>query len=320
MGKRSNMVRGKKVVAPPRCCWGAQIQCVSAEWCSPNFVAGARHFKTKFCSHCRQETAVPWERVRALNDRLEKIFVNRNNGGLWTALPEHLGGWRYRVINHSKGCIGAHLVIFETVVPAMDWPPLPQSWIADDGHVHLFLSKGTLVPTALRRLTVAQVVVPSSLMRVVMQPPSEGELPLPSSPVRVQEAQEEEEEEGEEEQEMVVEVEAVDEHFALAPLSAFDDDGDSPAPYSSNGASASSSPTPLDAVAQKRMTRMMRNRQSAAASRERKREYIASLEGQVHELSNFVKKLREENSLLRAANLCPDEHTLWSAVLGDQQY
>ena len=316
MGKRSNMMRGKKAVAPPRCCWGAQIQCVSAEWCSPNFVAGARHFKTKFCCHCRQETAVPMERVRALNDRLEKLFVNRNNGGLWTPLPEHLGGWRYRVINHSKGCIGAHLVIFETVVPAMDWPPLPQSWISDDGHVHLFLSKGTLVPTVLRRLTVAQVVVPSSLMRVVMQPPTEGKPSLPSSPVRVQEGEEEEEEEEEEE---IVEVEAVDEHFALAPLSAFDEDDDSPAPSSSNGASESSSPTPLDALAQKRMRRMMRNRQSAATSRERKRKYIASLEDKVDELSNFVKKLREENSLLRAANLCPDEHALWSAVLGDSQ-
>lgn len=309
------MVRGKKVVAPPRCCWGAQIQCVSAEWCSPTFVAGARHFKTKFCWHCKQEMAVPMERVCALNDRLEKIFVNRNNGGLWTSLPEHLGGWRYRVINHSKGCVGAHLVIFETVVPAMDWPPLPQSWVSDDCHVHLFVSKGTLVPTALRRLTVAQVVVPSSLMRVVLQPPTEGELPLPSSPIRVQEAEEQEEQEDQDE--VVMEVEPVDEHFALAPLSAFDEDDDSPAPSSSNGASASSSPTPLDAVAQKRMTRMMRNRQSAAASRERKREYIASLEGQVHELTNFVKKLREENSLLRAANFCPDEHALWSAVLGE---
>ena len=308
------MTRSKKVAALPRCCWGAQIQCVSAEWCSPNFVAGARHFKTKFCSHCRQEIAVPWERVCALNDRLEKLFVNRNNGGLWTSLPEHLGGWRYRVINHSKGCIGAHLVIFEAPAPAMDWPPLPQSWVSDDGHVHLFLSKGTLVPTALRRLTVAQVVVPSSLMRVVMQPPTKDELPLPPSPVSEQEAVVEEEEEE------IVEVEAVDEHFALAPLSAFDDNDDkddSPAPSSSSGASTSSSPTPLDAVAQKRMTRMMRNRQSAAASRERKREYVASLEGQVHELSNFVKKLREENSLLRAANLCSDEHALWSAVLGE---
>lgn len=261
---------------------------------------------------------MPVERVRALNDRLERIFVNRNMGGLWTPLPDHLGGWKYRVVNHSKGCIGAHLVIFETMAPAMDWPPLPQSWVSDDGHVHLFLSKGTLVPTALRRLTVAQVVVPSSLMRVVMQPPTEGELPLPSSPIRVQEAQEEDEEE--EQGEEIVEVEAVNEHFALAPLSAFDDEDDSPGPSSSDGASASSSPTPLDALAQKRMTRMMRNRQSAAASRERKREYIASLEGQVHELSHKVKKLCEENSLLRAANLYQDEGALWSSVLNDQQY
>ena len=67
------MARGKKVPAPPRCCWGAQIQCVSAEWCSPNFVAGARHFKTKFCCHCRQETAVPMERVRALREERKRL-------------------------------------------------------------------------------------------------------------------------------------------------------------------------------------------------------------------------------------------------------
>jgi hypothetical protein len=290
---------------------------VSAEWCSPSFLAGARHFKTKFCYHCRQEMAVPVERVRALNDRLEKIFVNRNNGGLWTPLPEHLGGGRYRVINHSKGCIGAHLVIFETAAPAMDWPPLPQSWVSDDGHVHLFLSKGTLVPTALRRLTVAQVVVPSSLMRIAAGVSAEEQLVIPLSPLRQQEVVvEEEKEEG------IVEVEAVDEHFALAPLSAFDDNDDdgSPAASSSDGASVVSSPTPIDAAMDKRMTRMMRNRQSAATSRERKRKYIASLEDQVNDLSNQVKKLCEENSLLRAANLCPDEHTLWSAVLNGQQY
>ena len=311
------MGRSKAVVTRSRCCWGAQIQCVSAEWCSPSFLAGARHFKTKFCCHCRQEMAVPVERVRALNDRLETIFVNRNNGGLWTSLPEHLGGGRYRVINHSKGCIGAHLVIFETAAPAMDWPPLPQSWVSDDGHVHLFLSKGTLVPTELRRCTVAQVVVPSSLMRIAAGVSAEQELVIPPSPFREQEAAVEQEGEVE-----IVEVEAVDEHFALAPLSAFDDNDDdgSPAASSSDGASVVSSPTPINAAMDKRMTRMMRNRQSAATSRERKRKYIASLEDQVNDLSNQVKKLCEENSLLRAANLCPDEHTLWSAVLNGQQY
>ena len=104
----------------------------------------------------------------------------------------------------------------------------------------------------------------------------------------------------------------MEQHFGLAPLSAFSNDSSS-----SEGASVVSSPTPVDAMTDKQMTRIMRNRQSAAASRERKRVYIASLEGQVHELSHKVKKLCEENSLLRAANLYQEEGALWSSVLDD---
>jgi hypothetical protein len=68
---------------------------------------------------------------------------------------------------------------------------------------------------------------------------------------------------------------------------------------------------------EKRMTRMHRNRVSAATSRERKRKYIASLEGQVHSLEGEVKRLCAENSLLRAANIYQEEGALWSSVLGD---
>ncbi len=110
----------------------------------------------------------------------------------------------------------------------------------------------------------------------------------------------------------MVEVKAVDEHFALAPLSAFGSDSSS-----SDGTSVASSPTPVDLAHEKRMTRMHRNRVSAATSRERKRKYIASLEDQVHELNETVKKLCAENSLLRALDLCPEENALLSAVLND---
>jgi len=321
MGKRNKMARSKTVVTRPRCCWGAQIQRISAEWCSPKFVPGARHFKTKFCPTCKLEMAVPVERVCALNDRLQRLVRNNHQGGLWTELPNCLGGGRYRVINHNKSCIGPPLVIFEYPPPDMDWPPVPKSWVSDDAHVHLFVSKGTLVPTGLRRVQLAQVIVPSALMNIAMPSPIDEEY-VPPPILVAEDAREEEEEEHEEEDEEelaeeVLEVEAQDEHFALAPLSAFGNDSPS---SSSDGASVVSSPTPVDAMTEKRMTRMMRNRQSAAASRERKREYIATLEGQVHELSNQVKKLCEENSLLRAANLCPDENALWSAVLNSQQY
>ena len=167
MGQRGNMARGKKkVVALPRCCWGAQIQRIGAEWCTPKFVPGPRHFKTKFCPTCKLEVAVPVERVRALNDRLERFIRNNHQGGLWTLLPDRLGGGRYRVVNHSKSCVGPPLVVFEHEPPDLAWSPIPESWVSDDGHVHLFVSKGTLVPTGLRRCQLAQVIVPSALMTV----------------------------------------------------------------------------------------------------------------------------------------------------------
>ena len=317
MGRRGNMARGKKVPAPPRCCWGAQIQRISPEWCSPKFVPGARHFKTKFCAHCKLELAVPVERVCALNDRLERLVRNNHQGGLWTVLPNCLGGGRYRVINHSKSCIGPPLVVFEYPPPDMDWPPVPKGWVSEDAHVHLFVSKGTLVPTGLRRVQLAQVIVPSALMNIAMPPPINEEYAPPLSLVAEEANEEEEEEEADAAADVqVVEVEAEDEHFALAPLSTFSSDA------SSDGTSVASSPTPFASAAmqsahEKRMTRMMRNRKSAATSRERKRKYIASLEDQVDELNKVVKKLSAENSLLRSLDLGSDTDALLSAVLGD---
>ena len=73
----------------------------------------------------------------------------------------------------------------------------------------------------------------------------------------------------------------------------------------------------MQSAHEKRMTRMHRNRVSAATSRERKRKYIASLEDRVDELSEVVKKLCEENSLLRALDLGSDTDALLSAVLNN---
>ena len=323
--RRKRMVHKRPlVVVQDRSCWGAKVQCVGTEWCSPNFLAGPRHFKTKFCSHCKEELAVPAERVRALNERLEAFFVNRHASGLWTELPPHMGGGKYRVINHSKGCVGTHMAIFEGVPPAMNWPPLPQSWVSDDGYVRLYLSKGTLIPAKLRRCTRAKVIVPSAFMHNVIDTHvfEAGVLP-PELAMHVTDqatGHEEEDQEdggdgeegedgGEEEEEEEDEVG----HFGLAPLSAIGCDS----PSSSEAASVASAHTPILAVTDKRMDRMMRNRRSAAASRERKRQYIDSLECHVQNLSEQVKRLCEENSLLRSANLCLEENTLWSAVLDD---
>ena len=315
------MGRSKKVVTRTRCCWGAQIQCVSADLCTPKFVAGPRHFKTKFCVNCKQATAVPVERIRALDAGLELIFRNNHQGGLWTDLPERLGGGRYRVINHSKGCVGPPLVVFENAAPSLDWPPLPSAWVMNDGHVHLFLSKGTLVPTQLRRATLAKVIVPSALMQIAVPLLGKEEVMFPTHALeeeeeeRVLEVEVDSVERVEDDEEMLTleevlrasEPPANNDHFALAPLAEVGND--------SSDSGSTSATSPVDVAHQKRMTRMMRNRQSAAVSRERKRKYIESLEDQVDRLTKVVKKLCAENSLLRALDLCPEEEELLSGVL-----
>jgi hypothetical protein len=307
------MARSKANVARPRCCWGAQIQCVSADLCTPRFVAGPRHFKTKFCANCRQATAVSVRRIRALDNGLELIFRNNHQGGLWTPLPDRLGGGKYRVINHSKGCIGPSLVVFAEAAPSLEWPPLPEEWISEDGHVHLFVSKGTLVPTQLRRrCMLAQVIVPSALMQITV--------PVLGKEGVVFETGSGEDEEVDEDEEMLtleevlrasepppVDVDDASDHFALAPLAEVGNDS------SDSGSTNASSP--VDEEDQKRIKRMMRNRQSAAVSRERKRRYIESLEDQVDRLTSVVKKLCAENSLLRVLDLCPEEEALLAGVL-----
>merc|ERR1719155_401698 len=56
----------------------------------------------------------------------------------------------------------------------------------------------------------------------------------------------------------------------------------------------------MDPAEAKRVKRMRRNRESAAMSRERKKQYIETLEQKVASLQETVKKLRAENHALRS--------------------
>lgn len=248
-------------------CWGAQLQCTSTR-CWPVFRIGKRHFKTKFCAACRQEVVVPASRVRALvGAALHRQFVNKHSGGVWTRMSEQLGGGGYRVINNTGGCVSPVLVVFDGAPPPqLAWQPLPKEWVSDEGNVSLLVSRGTLIPTA----SVQRERSPAN--RATAAP----EMPLLS--IAIPELKVEPE----------PEPEPVCDHPALAPLEEIGElDSDE------------SDPSPTSTVADKKMQRMLRNRISAATSRERKRKYIETLEAQVDELTHVVQKLREENSLLQ---------------------
>ncbi len=70
---------------------------------------------------------------------------------------------------------------------------------------------------------------------------------------------------------------------------------------------ASSPRTPTSPEDAKKHQRMLRNRQSAATSRERKRKYIQDLEDRVDELTKVVRTLQEENKLMRFLDLRHEE-------------
>ena len=101
----------------------------------------------KFCSVCRTTgVRVAAERVRALPSEQYDRFANSRKEGFWTegsgATP------RFRVVNHTKECTGAWLVLFEKepVGVPVNWAPMPPEWLDSEGHMRLWLSKSTMVP------------------------------------------------------------------------------------------------------------------------------------------------------------------------------
>ena len=101
----------------------------------------------KFCSVCRTTgLLVAAKRVRALLPEHYKRFANSRKEGFWTegsgATP------RFRVVNQTKECTGAWLVLFENepVGVPVDWVPMPPDWHESTAYIRLWLSKGTMVP------------------------------------------------------------------------------------------------------------------------------------------------------------------------------
>ena len=140
------------VVGP---CWGAQL-CGSAALCTPDFVPGKNHLKSKWCAHCTAHgVPVAAARVRAIDASLHATLANARGIGLYTKLPTAEGVLltappaRYRLINQTKECKGARLVVFEEAAPPTEledlWAPMPPD-IVRDGWVHLRLSQGTIIP------------------------------------------------------------------------------------------------------------------------------------------------------------------------------
>jgi len=288
-------------------CWGAQLQCAHEGTCAHRFRPGKRHFKTKFCAECTALLVVPTARVRALSDAgLRRQFVNMRAEGAWTRISRsHAssgGCTRYRVVNNTKGCAPPALVVFDGEPPPLAWPPLPDAWLTEGGDgVALCVGRGTLVPAG----------VPGVPVQRARGAARDG--PLLSVTMRLQmpalkdEAEAAEAERAASPPPPPPEPSACD-HPALAPLGdigAFDaDDNDHNDDNDDNDHNDDAFATLEHA---KKMVRMLRNRASAATSRERKRKYIAHLEDQVDELTRVVQTLRSENAFWKDLGLQPGE-------------
>ena len=289
------------------CCWGATLlgDDPDATVCTPGFVMGKRHFKSKFCPVHKREIWIPANRVRALPDKLASKVLNNRSGGVWNVmhLPMDNGAARYRVVNNTEGCVLPRLVVFDEAPPAhLPWDPLPTNFVIDNDCVQFSVSRGTVVPTLVEGTGHG-----ARCTRIAPTPPASPRSPSPpTSPSRPP----------------TPELEPL---FpapptlttVLVPSMLMKLKGE---PSESEAVPAlctdSDSPVPEEMTAEeKAQRRMMRNRASAATSRERKRKYIEELEHQVDHLEWQVCMLYEENRLWQSLELPPlDDGTFFDAV------
>eukprot|EP00964_Phaeocystis_antarctica_P117446 scaffold81285_cov63-Phaeocystis_antarctica.AAC.2 len=115
-------------------CWGAQLQLNCGAGCTPDFLPGKLHFKSKFCDNCRDSILVPQDRVRALSAELAACFVNKRSEGFWNSAPKSMGGGQYRILNNTAGSIGPWIALFRDQPPNFNWHAAsrlklePQPW------------------------------------------------------------------------------------------------------------------------------------------------------------------------------------------------
>lgn len=275
-------------------CWGSLLQGIGAEECGRLRDRSCRHFKSKFCVDCRWAMAVPVARVRVLTDELAYLLENRRSVGMWTVAPDRMGGFRYRIVNNTKGCAPPSLVVFEKPPPkCVPWTKLDAELVDDNGMVQLCIAKGTAVPIhqvkGRERVQFATRDSGSCTSSASSSPapsrpssPNPPEVPdppvFPDAPTLCE-----------------VVVPSTLMQLSNSTVSPVELSPSSPTPSSSSRAS----PTPTVPLGMpplsKREMRMQRNRASAATSRERKRKYVSYLEQQVCELERTVELLRQEN-------------------------
>ena len=126
----------------PRC--PRVIELLRAHALSPStcLVARKRAWRSL---HVARAATRPQPAGRALLPEQYDRFANSRKEGFWT---EGSGGTpRFRVVNHTKECSGAWLVLFEKepVGVPIDWAPIPPDWLETEGWMRLWLSKSTMV-------------------------------------------------------------------------------------------------------------------------------------------------------------------------------
>lgn len=291
-------------------CWGAQLQ-GDASRCKFTRKRDTRHFKSKFCGRCRWSMAVPATRVRALSDEVAMLLENRRSAGMWTAAPARMGGFLYRVVNNTQGCFNPKLVVFEKDAPAnLPWPAVAPRLCDADGMVRMCVSKGTTVPISLVR----------DQTRAKNGPPPDSDTDTDTETEPAPEPAPEPKPEPQVESEMLKldwfapEIESLEALGPLLPVSeCVPELCSEPDPAVVEPVVEADSATLTEVVApsvlmklngvDRALVRKQRNRESAAMSRERKRQYVAHLEGQVDELEQQVHTLQQENAFWKSLGL-----------------